>query len=176
MTQANSLNDELQTFANSRRAARTPAANQIIDESTAALEQSGLLEKALKLGQVAPDFSLPSVFGKQIQLSRLLQSGPVVLAFYRGAWCPYCNLELRALQLALPKIKALGASLVAISPQQPDHGLTMAEQHSLEYPVLSDAGGKVARAFGLVFIMPNALRELYATMNTGQPQSQIWGK
>jgi peroxiredoxin len=141
-----------------------------MDDSTAALEQSGLLENALKVGQVAPDFSLPNVFSKRIQLSNLLQSGPVVLAFYRGAWCPYCNMQLRALQLSLPKFRALGASLIAVSPQQPDHALSLSEKHALEYDVLFDAGNEVARAFGLAFTLPSALRELYKKMNINLPE------
>ena len=170
MTQPTSLTEELQAFATARRAARAPEANKIMDESTAALEQSGLLENALKVGQVAPDFSLPNVFGKRIQLSSLLQSGPVVLVFYRGAWCPYCNMQLRALQLALPKFRALGASLVAISPQQPDHALNLTEKHMLEYEVLSDANNVVARAFGLVFTVPVPLKELYEGMSINLPE------
>jgi peroxiredoxin len=86
-----------------------------MNDLTAALEQTGLFESALKVGQVAPDFSLPNVFGKRIQLSNLLQSGPVVLAFYRYAWCPYCNMQLRALQLALPHNRALGAILLIVT-------------------------------------------------------------
>ena len=170
MTQPTSLTEELQAFATARRAARAPEANKIMDDSTAALEQSGLLENALKVGQAAPDFSLPNVFSKRIQLSNLLQSGPVVLAFYRGAWCPYCNMQLRALQLALPKFRALGASLIAISPQQPDHALSLSEKHALEYDVLFDAGNEVARAFGLAFTLPSALQELYEKMNINLPE------
>jgi peroxiredoxin len=81
----------------------------------------------------------------------VLADGPVVLVFYRGAWCPYCNLQLAAVQSALPDIRAAGAALVAVSPQTPDQSLTLAERHALEFPVLSDPRNAVARDYGLVF-------------------------
>jgi peroxiredoxin len=171
------LNQELQAFATSFRASTPAAAMQIMDQANATIEQSGLLELALNTGQSAPDFTLPDAFGKHVRLATLLETGPVVLAFYRGEWCPYCNMELRALQLSLPKIKAHGASLVAISPQQPDHALSLREKHALDYPVLSDAGSHVARAFGLVFSMPVELRELYSSMGLNIPEqnaSDTW--
>jgi peroxiredoxin len=74
-----------------------------------------------------------------------------VINFYRGEWCPFCNIELRALQEALPQIEALDATLVAISPEKPDHGIVVAEKNKLTFPVLSDFGNKVARQFGVVF-------------------------
>jgi peroxiredoxin len=87
----------------------------------------------------------------------LLADGPVVLVFYRGAWCPYCNLQLAAFQAALADIRAAGAALVAVSPQTPDQSLTLAERHALEFPVLSDGGNAVARDYGLVFTQSDAV-------------------
>eukprot|EP01039_Chlorochromonas_danica_P016410 gene16410-19404_t len=95
------------------------------------LAASGVAEQALKAGDPAPDFELPGVDGRTIRLSALLRDGPVIVSFYRGGWCPYCNLELRALQSALPQVRALGAQLVAISPQTPDESLSTAEKNAL---------------------------------------------
>jgi peroxiredoxin len=119
---------------------------------------------ALGVGASAPDFSLPDTHGKQVQLYDLLERGPVVLAFYRGAWCPYCNLQLRTYQKALPQITAHGATLVAVSPQLPDGSLTMTEQNDLTFPVLSDVGNRVARQYGLVFAVDDETRAKYLAM------------
>lgn len=126
------------------------------------LRASGITERSLKFGDRAPDFTLPSANGDRVALSRLLAKGPVVISFYRGGWCPYCNLELRAYQRVLPQIRARGASLVAISPQTPDSSLSTAEKNALEFDVLSDCGSVVARSFGIAFELPEVLRPLYA--------------
>jgi peroxiredoxin len=116
---------------------------------------------AKAVGDAAPDFELPDARGGSVTLGRLRRDGPVVLVFYRGAWCPYCNLQLRALQAALEDIHAGGATLVAISPQTPDKSLTLAEQAELAFPVLSDIGNAVARSYGLVFALGADDRELH---------------
>ena len=95
------------------------------------LIESGAAEKALKEDEQAPDFTLPDALGQPVTLSQLLTQGPVIIIFYRGEWCPYCNLELRAYQKALPQLQELGATLVAISPQTPDHSLSTMERHHL---------------------------------------------
>ena len=120
---------------------------------------AGTVNNALKVGQSVPEFTLPDAFGKEVSLKTLLAQGPVVVSFYRGEWCPFCNLELLALQEALPKIKELGASLIAISPEKPDHGIVATEKNKLTFPVLSDLGNKVARQFGIVFQVGQELRE-----------------
>lgn len=139
--------------------------NKNIDE----LVKSGIAEQSLKVGAHAPDFTLPDVSGQQLTLSELLQQGPVVVTFYRGEWCPYCNLQLRAYQKILPQIKALGASLVAISPQTPDNSLTTTEKKGLTFSVLSDVGNKVAREYGLVFAIAEQYRALYANLGSNVP-------
>jgi len=120
---------------------------------------AGTVNNALKVGQSVPEFTLPDAFGNEVSLKTLLAQGPVVVSFYRGEWCPFCNLELLALQEALPKIKELGASLIAISPEKPDHGIVATEKNKLTFPVLSDLGNKVARQFGIVFQVGQELRE-----------------
>uniref|UniRef100_A0A9E7ZW54 thioredoxin-dependent peroxiredoxin n=1 Tax=Bosea sp. NBC_00436 TaxID=2969620 RepID=A0A9E7ZW54_9HYPH len=117
------------------------------------------LEKAIGVGDSAPDFALPGIDGHQIVLDDLLRQGPVVLTFDRGGWCPYCNLQLRAYQVALPHVAALGARLVAISPRLPDNSLGTVEKNTLTFDVLSDVGTAVARSYGLVYTLPAELRE-----------------
>ena len=120
---------------------------------------AGTVNNALKAGQSAPLFTLPDAFGKEVSLKALLAKGPVVINFYRGEWCPFCNLELRALEQALPKIKALGATLIAISPEKPDHSIVATEKHKLTFPVLCDFSNQVARQFGIVFQVGQELQQ-----------------
>lgn len=114
---------------------------------------------ALDIGQSAPGFDLPNPDGEQVSLAGLLAQGPVVVTFYRGSWCPYCNLQLRALQSRLADIKALGANLVAISPQVPDGSLTKDEISQMDFVVLSDQSAKVASSYGVAWEVPEYLRE-----------------
>ena len=93
----------------------------------------------------------------------------MVLAFYRGHWCPYCNVALRALQQALPQFRGAGARLMAISPETPDHSMSLIERQKLEYDVLSDAGNRVARDFGLAFKLPESVRPVYERLGITLP-------
>ena len=106
---------------------------------------------APKVGDRAPEFTLPDQLGRQVTLAGELARGPVVLIFYRGEWCPYCNLLLRTYGLRAAEFTQRGARLVAVSPQTPDNSLTIAEKHSLEFPVLSDEGGEVIGTYGLKY-------------------------
>lgn len=108
----------------------------------------------LTAGDQAPKFSLPNAVGENISLEDMLQQGSVVLTFYRGTWCPYCNLQLKNYQQILPLIKEAGATLVAISPMTPDNSLQMKDSNELQFEVLSDVGNKVARQFTTVFTNP----------------------
>ncbi|WP_109673586.1 peroxiredoxin-like family protein [Dyadobacter jejuensis] len=112
---------------------------------------------AIKIGEKAPNFELPNGEGKMVALESLLEKGPVVVTFYRGDWCPYCNLQLRALQARLSEIQALGATLVAISPQVPDGSMTETEISKLEFTVLSDQDAKVASQYGVAWEVPEFL-------------------
>ncbi|MCK0192045.1 peroxiredoxin-like family protein [Arenibacter sp. F20364] len=107
--------------------------------------------KGLSKGDRAPNFSLPNASGKNISLSEALKSGIVIIKFYRGEWCPICNLDLREIQNHLPQIKSYGASLIAISPQKPDDALTAIQKNELEYEVLSDADQEVIEVYNLQF-------------------------
>jgi peroxiredoxin len=131
----------------------------VITRDLERIQAEGTIDAALKVGQPAPDFTLPDAFGNPVPVSALLARGPVVISFYRGEWCPFCNIELRALQQALPAMEQLGATLIAISPEKPDHGIVTAEKNQLTFPVLSDFGNKVARQFGIVFQVGQELQE-----------------
>ena len=133
------------------------------------LRASFPLENALGAGQEAPDFALPNVHGRQVSLSEALRTGPAIVTFYRGGWCPYCNIQLKAYQRALPAITDLGGQLIAISPQLPDASLSTAEKNGLEFEVLSDVGNTVARSFGLVYALPEELRAALRSNNRALP-------
>jgi peroxiredoxin len=133
------------------------------------LVTSGAAENTLKEGAQAPDFTLPDTRGNMVRLSHLLRQGPVVISFYRGQWCPYCHLALRAYQQAVPQLQELGTSLVAISPQMPDHSQALAEKLALTFALLSDVGNQVARAYGLVFTIDKAVRGAHLLIGANLP-------
>jgi peroxiredoxin len=140
---------------------RVPAERQAIMERHIGQLRVGLAKSALKTGDRAPAIVLKNVRGETVDVGKLLKKGPVILTFYRGGWCPYCNLELRAFQQILPDIKAAGASLVAVSPEKPDDTLSTVEKNELAFEVLSDLGQKVGRAFGLVYQFSDELKSAY---------------
>ena len=129
----------------------------MIDTTTADLVATGIAAQALAVGDQSPAFELPDQLGNMVRSTDVMVHGPVVLNFYRGEWCPYCNLELRAHQAKLDRMERLGASFLAISPMLPDNSMALAEKHQLAYPVLSDVGNEVAAAFGLVFTVDSRI-------------------
>lgn len=122
---------------------------------------TGIEDNSLKVGAALPDFALPNATGTTIRSADLRREGLLLISFYRGDWCPYCNLELKALQAQLPQIEEAGAQLVAISPQTPDHSLSTQQKNELAFHVLSDAGNSYAKKLGIVFSLPQALRPVY---------------
>lgn len=166
-----SLQVELQDLYNGFTKKVPPEVLNLMLDTTRRLVDSGIAEKSLHVGEQAPDFELPNPEGDKINLHSLLEKGPVVLNFYRGGWCPYCNLELNAYQKHLPEIEGLGASLVAISPETPDNSLSTAEKNELKFEVLSDSGNQTANQFGLVFKLPEELHELYLKFGINIPKS-----
>ncbi len=115
----------------------------------------------LQPGERAPDFTLPDAHGKPVRLYDMLAEGPVVLTFYRGAWCPFCNLELHSLHGARAHFERLGASVVAVTPQTPDKSLEQVEKDGYPFPVLSDLDDRVTTAYGLRFEVPAELSDVY---------------
>ena len=156
-----SLSDELRDLHENRFGNLPDDIRTIMERGDRDLAASGIAGQALGVGAQAPRFTLPSATGAQVALDDLLAAGPVVLTFYRGAWCPYCNLALRALQRHHDAIAARGARLVAVSPQIPDESLTLAEKHALDFDVLSDIGADVAKQYGLAFDLSDELGALY---------------
>src|SRR5260221_10442004 len=141
---------------------RVPAERQAIMQRHIDQLRSGAIARTmLKVGDHAPAIVLENAKGTTVDVGTLLKKGPVIVTFYRGGWCPYCNLELKAYQDILPEIVAAGASLVAISPEKPDDTLSTAEKNALAFEVLSDVGENVGRAFGLVYQFTNELRSAY---------------
>lgn len=170
-TEPTSLQSELSEFA-AQFASRVPAeVREVMDQTGRDLEQWFAGQTPIVQGDKAPNFALPKHDGTTWQLSDALNEGPVVLSFYRGGWCPYCNLELRALQAHLPALESAGASLVAVSPQTPDASLSTQEKNELTFDVLSDLGNEVAKQFGLVFELPEELRPVYEGFGIDLPAS-----
>ena len=134
---------------------------QTMQKTSAEIISKNLHHGALKSGDTIPAFTLPDATGTPVSSDQLLKSGLLVISFYRGGWCPYCNLELKALQSALLKIKTLKANLIVISPELQDHARVTQEENSLEYPVLSDVGNSVAKQFGLVYELGEEMTELF---------------
>lgn len=128
-----------------------------------------IAENALQVGADFPDFSLADADNETRSLGEFLKTGPLVISFYRGAWCPYCNLEINALQQRLAEITAAGAQLIAISPQTPDRSSDQCTKSRLTFEVLSDIENKLARQCGLVFTLPESLRPIYSAWEIDIP-------
>jgi peroxiredoxin len=146
-----------------------PEIHPVMARATEELIASGHAGRALKAGDRAPAFTLKDPEGKPVSSAELLAKGPLVISFYRGVWCPYCNLELQALQETLPQFEALGASLVAISPQTAANSRKSQRQNKLDFPILSDTHNDLAAAFGLRFVLPDYLVELYKSLKNDLP-------
>ena len=143
-TKPQPLTEQIEAYRAGFRENVDQATQDVMHAATDALAATGLANQALKVGDTAPDFSLPNAVGTLVRLSELLQQGPVVINFYRGEWCPYCNLELHAFQQLLPAFTAAKAQLVAISPELPDHSLSVTEKHELAFAVLCEVCNAVA--------------------------------
>jgi len=138
--------------------------------ATQKLQALGISKKALKFGDKAKEFILPNALGKPVSLYQVLDENDfVVVNFYRGEWCPYCNMELNALQNINEELNSLNAKLIAVSPQSPDASLSTMQAHELAFEVLSDSYNKVAKAYGLVFSLAQELRPLYESFGIDIP-------
>lgn len=140
-----------------------------MDRCTEELKASGIEQRALRAGSTMPDFALPNQHGQLKRLSDYLASAPVVLNIYRGGWCPYCNLEMKALHDALPEIEKRGAVLVGLAPEAQDKARASAEGNGLAIDILSDTGNRVAEQLGLAFELPEALRPIYQGLGIDIP-------
>lgn len=164
--------DALRSDFETGRFPLVPTAAQIktMERATNELVASGQAARALKKGDRAPDFELHDPDGIRVKLGDLLVAGPLVLTFFRGVWCPYCNLDLGALEAVRPALEALGVRLVAISPQMAANSRKSQRDNNLNFPILSDPGAKMAEAFGLRFELAADLIEVYKSFGSDVPR------
>ena len=155
------LEEQLRARAEAAAQKRPADVAEVYDAGIAAVRDSGLAEQVLRVGEQVPDFTLPDTSGRPVTLSDVVRSGPCIVTFFRGGWCPYCNLELRAYQAMLPELDAAGVGVLAIGPQRVDVSTRTAEDNSLGFPVLSDVGNIVAATFRIVHPLAPDVRAIY---------------
>ena len=155
-----SLATDLSTFKDGAYARMPKEHSQALSKSIEDFVHTWNPADAINVGEPFPDFSLSDATGKQVSMKELLAKGPLLISFFRGETCPYCNLTLKALQDSLSAFKARGVTLVAISPQLPNYSLAMQEKNALQFPVLSDVGNNLARKLGILFQQPDTLRPI----------------
>ncbi len=143
---------------------------EVIKGADEELRARGVGQGALKPGDLLPDVTLQDAHGADVSLRKLNARGGMIITFYRGGWCPYCNLELRAYQNILNEITSLGARLVAVSPEKPDHSLSTIEKNALAFPVLTDSENRLAKALGIAFELPSGLRQLFEGFGINLPE------
>lgn len=134
---------------------------KVFAEGLQEVATSGVMESALRVGDTAPDFILPNAHNDSVQLSTILESGPVILTWYRGGWCPYCNIQLNAYNDALDDFEKAGGQLVAISPEIPDSSLSTSERSQLRFEVVSDLGNLVAKSYGVAYTLPEGVKKAF---------------
>jgi peroxiredoxin len=155
---ATSLQAALDAFQAEWRLKAPEEAQALIAAQIAELAASGAEQRIIAPGALLPDITLPDPAGRMVALRN---ARPQVIVFYRGGWCPYCNLQLRAWQARLDALARRGARLLAISPEVPDETLSTAERNALAFPVLSDSEDRAGTAFGVSFALPDDLIALY---------------
>src|SRR5690606_17995496 len=159
-------------LAAKRNSSKAPADTKaIMAKATADLKKSGL-KKAVVMGRKAPDFTLKSHSGGEFKLSDALKKGPVVLTFYRGGWCPYCNLQLRAYEERIQDFKKADATVIAISPELPKNAKETADAQKVSFELLFDENNRVAKRYGLVFKVGKDLKEVYQGFGLDLEKSQ----
>jgi peroxiredoxin len=164
-----SLQEQLEDLTSKLRTLVPADRLALVDRAAQELKNSGLAAQALKQGDHAPQFELPDGDGMIWRSDELLRTCPLVIVFYRGRWCAYCNTQLAALQEIHLQIAAAGAALIAISPQTQKHSYMTRDMHKLRFPILSDQGNIVARKFGLVYRLSPELQSLYESIYTKLP-------
>ena len=143
-----------------------------MEEAAAALLDLGVEDRVLRAGDAAPVFELPdATTGRMVRSGDLLAMGPLVVTFFRGRWCPYCMTELGEWQRLYTQVRRRGALLVAISPQQPRQNGFTADQHHLTFPLLADAGNRVASSFGLTWTVPPKLQQHFRSILVNIPHT-----
>ncbi|SDR92736.1 Peroxiredoxin [Polaribacter sp. KT25b] len=139
----------------------TDEKKQIYADGITSVANSGVLDSALKVGDKAKNFTLKNALNESVTLYNELKNGPVVLTWYRGGWCPYCNITLHALQEKLQEFKQEGATLLALTPELPDNSLNTSEKNNLEFTVLSDLGNNIGKEYGVVYSLTDDVASIY---------------
>jgi peroxiredoxin len=163
------LQEELDAYKATPKPHILPEFRPVIGRTIADLIASAQVQTARKAGDRAPDFVLPDQNGAAVSSADLLARGPLVVSFYRGVWCPFCNIELKALEATLSDIRARGATLVAISQQTPPNSRKAQRDNGLSFPILSDKGGEIGAAFGLRWLVPEDMREVHTKLGGPLP-------
>ena len=161
------LSGELENAKQRFKANNSPEAAEMFKNFVEQLGEDGVGAEARKIGETAPDFTLKNASGHDINLAKELKNGPVILTWYRGGWCPYCNLALSYLQRYLPQFKEYGAQLIAITPETPDQSMSTKEKNNLEFEVLTDENNMVAALYAGVHGLPEHIRDFYANRGVG---------
>ncbi len=160
-TTESKLSTKLTEKKNAFNATAPESVKTVYAEGLKVVDESGAVAGAKQLGEIAPVFELTNAKGETVRLSDYLKKGPVVLTWYRGGWCPYCNLTLNALQAELANFKAAGGNLIALTPELPDQSMSTAEKHALEFEVLSDIDSHIAREYGIVYKLTDEVAAIY---------------
>lgn len=137
---------------------------EVFGKSIQDLKACGIAENSIDIGERFPDFTLPNTNNETVELKKLLKTGKVVVAFFRGSWCPYCNLELKALQDNLKQITDRKVTLVAISPQMPDYSGELRSNHQLDFELLTDRDNALAKQLGISFGLQNFVISTYCSL------------
>ena len=158
-----SYQESLNQFVEKSKATKSPfsEADMAIMENANKSLASTMPSPGIKVGEKAPDFILNNALGEEVSLKDELKKGPVVLVFYRGAWCPFCNMHLHALQQSLPQFKKYGAQLITVTPQTPDKSAAQIKKDGYPFEVLSDLDSKVMQDYKLYFELPDDLIAVY---------------
>lgn len=160
-TETPSLSDELNALSAGFARKAPPEMVATFARGVEDVRRLGLVESAKNVGDSAPNGELTTNGGQAIAVESLWADGPVVVSFYRGGWCPYCNLQLKALQRSLSDLEGAGAKVVAIAPELAEKATETAAKNGLEFTVLTDRDNRLAKAFGIVFELPEAIRPIY---------------
>ena len=163
------LRDAIDAYDAKKREAVPREIVQTMAQATRDLVASGITDRAVHRGEQFPDFVLANQYGEQRRFSDYLGHSAVVLNIYRGGWCPYCNMEMKALHDRLAEIRAQGTELLGLAPETPDRAAETAARHALDIDILSDSHNRVAEQLGLVFELPEALRGIYTKMGLDIP-------
>jgi peroxiredoxin len=137
----------------------------VMNQETEKLIAADIVENAIQTGQHLPDGQLTAANGQQVAIDQIIDGKPLVISFYRGGWCPYCNLELQGLQEIASQIRDLGANIIAMSPESVAHTQDTKQKNGVSFDIYSDQSSEYAKALGLVFSLPKSLQEIYLTFD-----------